>query len=240
MTKLLPELANNHDEHKNYIIYYQSSSAPTMSPEDVLGLTNDINCHVGICNSWDELLRSLSMVSNIIHNSILLLVDSSTFKESPSTIGETITMISTFSRFVNRKEKMKFGVVVDNPCTYSFIKDLQNTDVLGIVPCSRKFGYEVMRESVVALINGHSFWPKEVIELCVIPKPKDHNGIRLTPRQQQVTDLICNRGLSNKKIANILKISESTVKIHISAILKEYGVRNRTQLALAARSSLTA
>ena len=48
--------------------------------------------------------------------------------------------------------------------------------------------------------------------------------------------LVAKRGLSNKKIAQVLNISESTVKVHISAILKAYGVRNRTQLALAGSS----
>ena len=62
----------------------------------------------------------------------------------------------------------------------------------------------------------------------------------LTPRQQQVLKLVCHRGLSNKAIAGILKISESTVKIHISAILREYGVKNRTQLVLAHSNNLRA
>lgn len=64
--------------------------------------------------------------------------------------------------------------------------------------------------------------------------------VPLTTRQNQVLKLVCHRGLSNKAIGNILKISESTVKIHISAILKRYGVRNRTQLVLAYNNNLRA
>ena len=67
-----------------------------------------------------------------------------------------------------------------------------------------------------------------------------NNNFKLTPRQQQVLKLVCHRGLSNKAIAAILKISESTVKIHISSILKEYGVKNRTQLVLAFNQNLRA
>jgi len=63
---------------------------------------------------------------------------------------------------------------------------------------------------------------------------------KLTPRQTQVLKLICHRGLSNKAIGNILKISESTVKIHTSAILRCYGVKNRTQLVLAYSNNLRA
>ena len=68
----------------------------------------------------------------------------------------------------------------------------------------------------------------------------DTISLSLTPRQSQVLKLICHRGLSNKAIGNILKISESTVKIHTSAILRRYGVKNRTQLVLAYSNNLRA
>jgi DNA-binding NarL/FixJ family response regulator len=68
----------------------------------------------------------------------------------------------------------------------------------------------------------------------------DEISLKLTPRQSQVLKLICHRGLSNKAIGNILKISESTVKIHTSAILRCYGVKNRTQLVLAYSNNLRA
>lgn len=67
--------------------------------------------------------------------------------------------------------------------------------------------------------------PKKIIE-------NNSNIISLTARQEQVLSLIISRGASNKVIARILKISESTVKLHITKILKKYGLRNRTQLAL--------
>lgn len=59
-----------------------------------------------------------------------------------------------------------------------------------------------------------------------------NNLPRLTLRQREVFELIANRGISNKQIARTLNISESTVKIHVSAIMRSYCVRNRTQLAL--------
>jgi DNA-binding NarL/FixJ family response regulator len=65
-------------------------------------------------------------------------------------------------------------------------------------------------------------------------------ALKLTPRQGEVLTLICHRGLSNKAIGKILKISESTVKIHTSAILRQYGVQNRTQLVLAYSNNLRA
>jgi DNA-binding NarL/FixJ family response regulator len=57
-----------------------------------------------------------------------------------------------------------------------------------------------------------------------------HSQIPLTPRQDQILTLLLQRGASNKTIGNLLDITESTVKVHISKILRKYGARNRTQL----------
>ena len=53
----------------------------------------------------------------------------------------------------------------------------------------------------------------------------------LTPRERQVVDLIA-RGLSNKRVALDLGISEKTVKTHVSSILGKLGLTDRTQVAL--------
>jgi DNA-binding NarL/FixJ family response regulator len=59
-----------------------------------------------------------------------------------------------------------------------------------------------------------------------------NNFVELTARQRDIFNLIATRGVSNKQIARVLGISESTVKIHVSAIMRNLCVRNRTQLAL--------
>ncbi|WP_233222431.1 helix-turn-helix transcriptional regulator [Allosphingosinicella deserti] len=52
---------------------------------------------------------------------------------------------------------------------------------------------------------------------------------RLTPRQQEVLRLLA-MGLPNRDIASTLNISESTVKVHLRAIMAQTGVTNRTQV----------
>ena len=56
----------------------------------------------------------------------------------------------------------------------------------------------------------------------------------LTQRERQVLTLLAD-GLSNRRIAQVLFISEKTVSVHISHILAKLGVTNRTEAAAAAR-----
>ena len=59
----------------------------------------------------------------------------------------------------------------------------------------------------------------------------DENAAQLTPRENQVFDLIA-RGFSNKRIALELGVAEKTVKTHVSHVLAKLGVADRTQAAL--------
>ena len=61
---------------------------------------------------------------------------------------------------------------------------------------------------------------------------------KLTARQTQVIDYIV-KGCSNKEIAYELGISEGTIKLHVSSILKILKVTNRTQAALEYNKSET-
>ena len=55
-------------------------------------------------------------------------------------------------------------------------------------------------------------------------------------REHEVLELVC-KGDSNKTIAEKLKISEQTVKNHVSALMEKCGAHSRIQLANAARIS---
>jgi DNA-binding NarL/FixJ family response regulator len=60
----------------------------------------------------------------------------------------------------------------------------------------------------------------------------------LTPREREVLSLIAT-GASNREIAEILFITEKTVKNHVSSILSRLNLRDRTQAAVFAHSFLT-
>ncbi|MDG5493476.1 response regulator transcription factor [Niveispirillum sp. BGYR6] len=62
---------------------------------------------------------------------------------------------------------------------------------------------------------------------------REDAGKQLTPRQREILVMI-RQGRSNIEIAEALDLTVGTVKIHITAIFKALGVRNRTQAMVAA------
>lgn len=62
---------------------------------------------------------------------------------------------------------------------------------------------------------------------------REDAGKQLTPRQREILMMI-RQGRSNIEIAEALDLTVGTVKIHITAIFKALGVRNRTQAMVAA------
>jgi two-component system, NarL family, nitrate/nitrite response regulator NarL len=55
----------------------------------------------------------------------------------------------------------------------------------------------------------------------------------LTSRQIEVLELMT-KGLPNKSIARSLNVAEGTIKLHVAAILRALGVRNRTEAVMQA------
>ena len=60
---------------------------------------------------------------------------------------------------------------------------------------------------------------------------KKEDYAKLTQREKEILHLVSN-GMSNQEIADALFISDHTVKVHISNILKKLQLNNRTKLAL--------
>lgn len=53
----------------------------------------------------------------------------------------------------------------------------------------------------------------------------------LTPREQEVAALV-SQGLTNKEIAQTLRLSTETIKTYVRQIFEKTGVSNRTKLCL--------
>lgn len=76
----------------------------------------------------------------------------------------------------------------------------------------------------------HESMQRQLVELMRKPPPADPFAA-LTPRERSVLALI-GEGLSNRRIAARLKLTEGTVKGYVSAVLDKLGLDDRTQAAL--------
>lgn len=90
-------------------------------------------------------------------------------------------------------------------------------------------GSALVLEAVTALAAGGTYWSPDV---AVLTETADGPG-NLTRRQREVLALL-REGLSNKEIGLALNLAEITVKLHVGAILRALGVRNRTEAAILA------
>ena len=86
-----------------------------------------------------------------------------------------------------------------------------------------------VRDAINCVLSGQKYFPEVVKPKPVMRQVAARGG--LSKRQLEVLALIA-EGKSNTGIANILNISEGTVKVHAHAILKLVGVNKRTSAAM--------
>jgi two-component system nitrate/nitrite response regulator NarL len=96
---------------------------------------------------------------------------------------------------------------------------------------------EILEHAVSLVLTGEVYvpMPRMVIGPPANPEAAPGNRLldRLTGRQRDVFQLLL-AGQSNKEIARSLGVLEGTVKVHVRAIMQKLGVKNRTQVAVAA------
>ncbi len=113
--------------------------------------------------------------------------------------------------------------------------------VVGYVP---KTHYnDVINQAFRMIFSGQVYIPKQAVTerrpyaygamRPVQQVASDPHQLCLTERQIDVLDLIL-KGMPNKLICRELDLAEGTVKVHVSAVLRALGVRNRTQAVIAA------
>jgi len=89
--------------------------------------------------------------------------------------------------------------------------------------------HEALISALKRVHNGGRFLPQPVSKTLASRMPNSS----LSAREREVLELIV-RGRSNREIATELKITESTVKCHVSVILMRLNVSDRTQAVVTA------
>ncbi|PJE30355.1 two component transcriptional regulator, LuxR family [Pseudooceanicola antarcticus] len=129
-------------------------------------------------------------------------------------------------------------VVVSSMSEERLISSAMRAGAAGYVP--KHSEREVFRTAFDRLRRGESFVPDEFLDSASGDDDgsvkRDEVLIRmatLTHQQARILDLI-KAGMLNKQIAYELSIAETTVKAHVTAIMRKLGVQSRTQAALLA------
>lgn len=92
----------------------------------------------------------------------------------------------------------------------------------------------VMLSAITLVLAGGTYVPTHMIEAKSESRDSPHDMPKLTDRQLDVL-LAMGEGKSNKEIARDLNLSEYTIKIHVTAVLKSLEAKNRTQAVVNAK-----
>ncbi len=106
-----------------------------------------------------------------------------------------------------------------------------------------------IKEAVARVLAGEVWLPRSLLAMDNaqrVAEPRSNYSLesadanertgtsrKLTKRQREIFNLLA-EGKSNRQIAHDIGISEHTVRVHMTAILRSLGVRNRTQAAVLA------
>ncbi len=97
-----------------------------------------------------------------------------------------------------------------------------------------KQNFESIIPAIKAVNSGQNVFGDEIVSklpnMSWSSKPS-LSGYNLTDRELDIISNVA-EGLSNKEIANLLFLSEGTVRNYISTILEKLNLRDRTQLAI--------
>jgi len=153
-----------------------------------------------------------------------------------------------FISALNEREILHRIIVISATTNYDLVRQALASGACGFIP--KSLSPQQMLHGIEQVLSGRTYLPPELVDQLLgsknagtthtrsdISSETDSSGrqpLQLNKRQQQILQMM-ERGLSNKQIANVLGITTSTVKFHITGLYKALGVKTRTECAHLAR-----
>lgn len=143
--------------------------------------------------------------------------------------------LANLDQLVERCQKTKI-LLIKTPRIDEYALDVLKRDVKGYLLDTESCAENCMK-AIQAVQRGEYWIGRECLGrvlASLIAEKKDLGAQAvdkiLTVREHQIVHLV-SKGLTNKEIAVTLKISDRTVKVHLSAIFQKLGVHRRAGLA---------
>ncbi len=142
--------------------------------------------------------------------------------EATKKIKASFPGIKIIALTIHEQEEYLFELIKAGACGY-ILKDINPDDLVS---------------AVIGAYSGRSYLPPSMTSKVLeefnrlATRPNEKASPRsLTRREMDVLQLVA-KGNSNREIAQMLFISEKTVKNHLTSIFQKLGVQDRTQAAL--------
>lgn len=132
-----------------------------------------------------------------------------------------------------------------NPCPVIVVSSMTENAMISAALAAGASGFvpkhsrrAIFKEAIGMVTSGQVYKPPGYVET---PEMEETMNVverlaSLTRQQTCILDLIC-EGKLNKQIAYELSIAETTVKAHVTAIMRKLGVQSRTQAVLVAQQA---
>jgi two-component system nitrate/nitrite response regulator NarL len=179
--------------------------------------------HVTSANSIDEVLACILKVPDL---DLVLLDASMPGMENFTGLRQTVERLPDVPVIVTSASESRAEIIA-----------AIRSGARGYIPPSSK--PRVLLHALQLVMSGEFYIPASALRSEKAGALRSSDGLALlpsgglTPRQCEITAMLA-EGKSNKEIARALKVREGTVKLHVRGILRNLGVRNRTEAAFAA------
>ena len=123
-------------------------------------------------------------------------------------------------------------IVISGLYDSDVVLDVLRAGARGFVPKTARAS--VMLAAINLVQQGEIYVPSTILPDVSLEVHRDGRGrdfdIRaaLTSRESDALDLLC-QGHSNKQIARALEVAETTVKMHLRALFRKIGAKNRVE-----------
>ena len=141
-----------------------------------------------------------------------------------------------------RQRQIKSSVIVVSSSTEEQkIQSSLDLGAMGFIP--KYYSGEEFRKAIHQVLQGEKYLPREFSHLAARSSARDadantatepQTAVVLYGRRREILDLIA-AGHSNKAIAQILNITEPTVKTHVASLFRLLDVNNRTACVMKGR-----